>query len=192
MTYDGGVIIGADSRTTMGSLVANRITDKIEPVHKRIYCLRSGAAAHTQTIARYVRYYIEMHAVELGQLPQVSTAAHLFRNFLYTYKDQLNASIIVAGWDEQNGGQVFQLPLGGTLLKLDCAAGGSGSTFIHGFIDDQFRKNMSRGECKEFVKKAVSLAMFRDGSSGGCVRLADINAEGVTKEFFPFEKLPIH
>lgn len=152
----------------------------------------SGAAAHTQTIARYVRYYIEVHAVELGELPAVHTAAHLFRNFCYNYKDQLNAAIIVAGWDKQEGGQVYQLPLGGTLLKQDVAVGGSGSTFIHGFIDSNFRPGMSRAECKEFVKKAVSLAMYRDGGSGGCVRLCDINEEGVTKEFVPHEELPIH
>ena len=122
----------------------------------------------------------------------MSTAAHLFRSFCYNYKDQLNAAIIVAGWDEQNGGQVYQIPLGGTLLKLDCASGGSGSTFIHGYIDSNYHTGMSRAECKEFVKKAVSLAMYRDGGSGGCVRLADVNAEGVTKEFFPHEELPIH
>ncbi|CAD6958054.1 unnamed protein product, partial [Tilletia caries] len=29
VAYDEGVIIGADSRTTMGSYIANRVTDKL-------------------------------------------------------------------------------------------------------------------------------------------------------------------
>lgn len=36
----------------------------------------------------------------------VYRSAQLFRNFLFDYRDQLNASVIVSGWDEQEGGQV--------------------------------------------------------------------------------------
>jgi 20S proteasome alpha/beta subunit len=35
--------IGADSRTTMGSYIANRVTDKLTYLHERIYCCRSGS-----------------------------------------------------------------------------------------------------------------------------------------------------
>jgi 20S proteasome subunit beta 1 len=53
--FDGGVVVGADSRTTTGNYVANRVSDKLTPVHERIYCCRSGSAADTQMIAEYVR-----------------------------------------------------------------------------------------------------------------------------------------
>lgn len=59
--FDGGVVMGADSRTTTGSYIANRVSDKITPVHDTIYCCRSGSAADTQAIADYVRYYLELH-----------------------------------------------------------------------------------------------------------------------------------
>lgn len=45
--YDGGLLIGADSRTSSGSFVADRAADKIDYVHDRIFCLRSGSAADT-------------------------------------------------------------------------------------------------------------------------------------------------
>ena len=38
------------------------------------------------------------------------------------------AGIIVAGYDEINGGQVFSIPLGGMVKRQGCAIGGSGST----------------------------------------------------------------
>lgn len=56
--YDGGVIIGADSRTSTGSYVANRVTDKLTRVSDTIYCCRSGSAADTQAIADIVAYYM--------------------------------------------------------------------------------------------------------------------------------------
>ena len=42
--YAGGVIIGADSRTTTGAYIANRVTDKLTPITSTIYCCRSGSA----------------------------------------------------------------------------------------------------------------------------------------------------
>ncbi|CCO30599.1 20S proteasome subunit beta 1 [Rhizoctonia solani AG-1 IB] len=59
--FKGGVVIGADSRTTTGSYIANRVTDKLTHVHDRIYCCRSGSAADTQAVASIVHYYLQMY-----------------------------------------------------------------------------------------------------------------------------------
>lgn len=61
VAYDGGVIMAADSRTSTGAYVANRVSDKLTYVHDRIYCCRSGSAADTQAIADYVRHFIATH-----------------------------------------------------------------------------------------------------------------------------------
>ena len=50
--------------------------------------------------------------------------------------------------------------------------------------------NMSEEECKAFVVKAVSHAMARDGSSGGCIRTVVINKDGVKRSFIPGDKVP--
>ena len=48
MVYDGGVMLAADSRTSSGIYVANRVADKIWPISKNIFALKSGSAADTQ------------------------------------------------------------------------------------------------------------------------------------------------
>ena len=53
------------------------------------------------------------------------------------------------------GGQIFEIPLGGTLVKQKFAIGGSGSTYIFGLVDSLYRDNMTKEECKEFVKKSM-------------------------------------
>ena len=88
----------------------------------------------------------------------------------------LMAAMIVAGWDEKHGGQVFSLPIGGTMVPVSWAVDGSGSVFIHGFIDAEYRHGMSRAEAEAFVTRAISLAMARDGSSGGLIRLVVVRA----------------
>ncbi|NXV98035.1 PSB6 protein, partial [Calonectris borealis] len=129
--FDGGVVIGADSRTTTGSYVANRVTDKLTPVHDRIFCCRSGSAADTQAVADAVAYQLAFHryrpragqggagrggahptaaalphSVELEEPPRVRTAARLFQQTCYRYREELSAGVIVAGWDPRRGGQV--------------------------------------------------------------------------------------
>lgn len=55
VSYDGGVILGADSRTSGGSYIANRHQDKITPLSDSVYMCRSGSASDTQAIASYVQ-----------------------------------------------------------------------------------------------------------------------------------------
>lgn len=190
VSFNGGVVMGADSRTSTGSYVANRVSDKVTEVADYIYCCRSGSAADTQAVSDIVRYYLDAHTIELGAQPLVKTAASLFQELCYSNKDRLLAGIIVGGWDKHSGGQVYALPLGGTLVRAPYALGGSGSTYIYGFVDANYRLGMTQEECEEFVTRAVAHAMARDGSSGGVVRLVTIQQSGVTRKFVPGNKLP--
>ncbi|CAO1617288.1 unnamed protein product [Parajaminaea phylloscopi] len=190
VAYDGGVVLGADSRTTMGSYIANRVTDKLTHISDRIYCCRSGSAADTQAVADVITYYLDMYAVEHDGPPPVATAAHLFSQLVYANKDRLSAGIIVAGWDPKKGGTVFNVPLGGGVFQQPWAIGGSGSTYIYGYCDSTWRPGWGRDQTLEFVKNALSLAMARDGSSGGTIRMVDITEKGVQRHFIPGNELP--
>ncbi|ORZ38718.1 proteasome subunit beta type-6 [Catenaria anguillulae PL171] len=174
--FKGGVVIGADSRTTTGSYIANRVTDKLTMVHDRVYCCRSGSAADTQAVADIVHYYCQMYSVQNGEAPPVKVVASMFQDICYQNKDNLMAGIICAGWDKHNGGTVYSIPLGGSLHRQPFAIGGSGSSYIYGYCDAAYQDGMSAQQCIDFTKNAIALAMSRDGSSGGCIRLAVITS----------------
>uniref|UniRef100_A0A672K9K8 Proteasome subunit beta n=1 Tax=Sinocyclocheilus grahami TaxID=75366 RepID=A0A672K9K8_SINGR len=161
--FEGGVVIGADSRTTTGAYIANRVTDKLTPIHERIFCCRSGSAADTQAIADAVTYQLGFHSIELDEAPLVQTAASLFREMCYRYREELMAGIIVAG---------------------------SGSSYIYGYVDSNYRAGMSKEECLKFTAEALTLAMERDGSSGGVVRLAVVSEQGVERQVILGNQLP--
>ncbi|XP_018026882.1 proteasome subunit beta type-6 [Hyalella azteca] len=188
--FDGGVVVGADTRTSSGTYVSNRATDKLTKVTDSIYCCRSGSAADTQAIAHVVASHMEILEVKSGEAPSVRVAASTFREICYKYRDSLSAGIIVAGWDKQNGGQVYMVPIGGMLIRQSVALGGSGSTYIWGHLDATYKPGMQKEECVEFVKKAVTLALNRDGSSGGCVRVGIITKDGVERRTFLHHELP--
>ncbi len=109
MEYADGVVVAADTRTSTGSFVAVRQTDKLTPVTSHIMVCRSGSAADTQAMTDIVRTQCEWFEIENSVPPPVHTAAFLFKNLSYEYRDQLTAGLIVAGWDKDKGGQVYSV-----------------------------------------------------------------------------------
>lgn len=175
--FNGGVVIASDSRVTAGQAIGNRVMNKLSPLHDRIVCALSGSAADAQAIADIVSYQLELHSVEMDQAPRVRAAAAMVQNITYKYKEELLAHLIVAGWDPRLRGQVY-VTLGGMLVRQPFAVGGSGSVYIYGYVDSAFKPGMSRADCVKFVINAITLAMGRDGSSGGVVHLAIITDLG--------------
>ncbi|XP_020582781.1 proteasome subunit beta type-6 [Phalaenopsis equestris] len=199
VTYDGGVVLGADSRTSTGMYVANRASDKITQLTDNVYVCRSGSAADSQIVSDYVRYFLNQHTIQLGQPATVKVAANLLRLFSYQNKNMLQTGLIVGGWDKYGGGQIYSIPLGGTILKQPFTIGGSGSRFwfqlsvsyLYGFFDQAWKEGMTKDEAEKLVVKAVSLAIARDGASGGVVRTVIVNGEGVTRNFYSGDSLPL-
>jgi len=188
--FDGGVVIGADSRTTTGAYIANRVTDKLTKVTDHIYCCRSGSAADTQAIADIVAYHLGFHGMELGEEPPVEVGANVFKELCYNYRDSLMAGILVAGWDKKKGGQIYSIPIGGMCVRQSVSIGGSGSSYVYGYVDANYRRGMTQEECAKFVTNTLALAMSRDGSSGGVVRLGLITGKGIERRVILGDELP--
>lgn len=100
------------------------------------------------------------------------------------------AAMICAGWDKRRGGQVFSLPIGGSMVPVKWAVDGSGSTFIWGFLDAEYRDDMTAQQAEALALRAICLAMSTDGSSGGCVRLVTVDSAGARRQYYPQTQLP--
>ena len=171
--------------------VGNKCSDKLEPLHQRIYAQRSGTSSHTSTICKYVRHYIDIQATELGNFPPVKSAASIMREIVFSNRNSLSASLICSGWDPYDGYQIYAINQTGFKSSGDYAVSGSGSVFITGFMDANYKPGMTKAAAKEFLKSCISLACYRDGSSGGCIRLVDITKDKVEREFHPYNKFVI-
>lgn len=50
---------------------------------------------------------------------------------------------------------------------------------------------MSLQEARKFVLHAVSHAMFRDGSSGGIIRMVNVTKDKVEREYVDYKDVPV-
>ena len=112
------------------------------------------------------------------------------QKIFYENANYLSGSMIVGGWDPVEGPQLFDVNHG-TKISKKIAWNGSGSYTIMGYIDKHFKEDMSRAEAFEFLKEAISLATYRDGSSGGSIRIMDINKDGRTRHYIPHNEKEI-
>ncbi|KXZ51253.1 hypothetical protein GPECTOR_13g740 [Gonium pectorale] len=182
--------MGADGRVSIGNYITNRASNKIAPLSDYIFLLRSGSAPDTQIISDNVRHYLDQVSAESGEEPTVEMAANLVKLINYNNKDHLVGAMLVVGWDRHGGGQVYGAPIGGTLSREKWAIDGSGSTYIWGFCDSEFRDDMTREQAEEWVKEALALAMTRDASSGGVIRMITINETGVHHKYVNGSQIP--
>lgn len=189
LSFDGGVILAADSRTSTGTYVVNRVSNKLTKLADNIYCCRSGSAADTQAMAEMTHRYLNSFSVSEGRPPLVATGASLVQRLVYSNRWNISAGIIVAGYDEVDGASVYNIPLGAK-LKHDYAIGGSGSTFLYAWFDEYWKPGMSKDECLAFAQKAVAHALSRDGSSGGVIRTIIITKDGTEHNTLPWPKIP--
>lgn len=128
--------------------------------------------------------------IEQGRPATVKDAAMAFKEICYEYRDSLMAGLIVAGYDAVNGGQVWCVPVGGMVVHQAVSIGGSGSSYLYGLMDHKYRPGMPRQECEDLVLQAVTQAIRRDGSSGGCCRMAIISKDGVERKLWLNPELP--
>ncbi|KAH8306646.1 hypothetical protein KR044_002645, partial [Drosophila immigrans] len=177
--YDGGVVIAADSRTTSGTDVVNRMTDKLSRVSDTIYCCRSGSASQSQQLTQLVSDKVYALTFEMGGIVPIQMAASIFANKIYRNRNSNHTSVIVAGWDKESGGQVYYISVSGLMLRQRAAVAGSGAGSIRGYMLANHRKNMPLTDAIKLVKSCTEIAMSYDPYSGGVIRIGVINENGM-------------
>ncbi|RZC29989.1 Proteasome subunit beta type-6 [Glycine soja] len=76
----------------------------------------------------------------------------------------LETGLIVGGWDKYEGGQIYGVPLGGTIVQQPFAIGGSGSSYLYGFFDQAWKEGMTKDEAED--SQHIDTKKHRSGSRG--------------------------
>lgn len=194
LKYKDGVIVAADTRTSASSYVSHRSADKIVPVSDRCVVARSGSAADTQRLVHVTKQHIMDRYYTHGLRTTVPQTARWIETLIGSSSAELGVSLLIAGYDAaRRSGRIYSLAASGALLEeRTFAVAGSGSVFIAGFMDVQVHDcdSLEEAAAIRLCRQALHLAMARDASSGGFVRLFVCDSSGVRQEaFLPHEPL---
>lgn len=76
-------MLGADTRSTAGSTVADKNCEKIHYIAPNIYCCGAGTAADTENVTGMVSSQLELHRYATGRQSRVITAMTLLKSHLF-------------------------------------------------------------------------------------------------------------
>ncbi len=184
-----GVILATDTRATMGNYVASKQAKKVYKITDSLAMTIAGGVAVAQRIVDILKANAQLFDLEKGRPMQVSAAARLVSNILFSNREvgmPLPLQAIIGGFDE-TGPHVFNLDPFGSLTEERVVSTGSGSPFAYGVLEDRYREDCSIKEMTSVVVKAVDSAMKRDVASGDSFDVAIITSEGY-KELSKEEK----
>ena len=80
--YDGGVVVGADHRATMGHFIANKSVQKLFKIGPNLALTTAGLVGHAQSLSRTLNAETTLYQLKRGQSMTVKGAATLTANIL--------------------------------------------------------------------------------------------------------------
>ena len=174
ITFDGGVVVGADHRATMGHFIANKSVKKLFQISNSIALTTAGLVGHAQSLSRTLAAELKLYELKEGNAMTVKGAATLTANILVGRPHYVQ--LLIVGVDS-SGSRVYSIDsAGGSIPDVYCATG-SGSPYMYGVLEDQFREGMDEKSALKVAAKALLASAQRDAASGNGMDLAVITAE---------------
>lgn len=178
LVYKGGVVLGADTRATGGSEVADKNCEKIHFLAPNIYCCGAGTAADTEKTTELISSQLELLRMNTGgSQSRVVTACTLLKRMLFRYQGHVSAALVLGGCDV-NGPHVYQIYPHGSTGKLPYTTMGSGSLAAMSVFETGWTEGMSEEEGVDLVKRAILAGVFNDLGSGSNVDTCVIRTDG--------------
>ncbi|MFQ6059931.1 MAG: archaeal proteasome endopeptidase complex subunit beta [Thermoplasmata archaeon] len=178
LVFKDGVVLASERRATMGTLIAHKRTKKLYRLDDNLGMTTAGLVGDLQVLARYITAEVELYKLKRGTPMPVGACATLLANILagrrmFPYWVQL-----VVGGVDSSGGSVYSLDMAGGCIPDDYVTTGSGSPFVYGVLEDQYKENMEMKDSVDLAIRALHAAMKRDAASGDGMDVATITKKG--------------
>lgn len=182
--FDGGVVLGADTRATDGTTVADKNCEKIHYIASNMYCCGAGTAADTESTTALISSQLELHrqATERERVPVVA-AVSLLKNMLFRYQGHVSAALVLGGVDELSGPSLYTVFPHGSVDRLPYVTMGSGSLAAMAVFESGWREGLDEEQAKKLVCDGISAGIWNDLGSGSNVDLCVIKDGGGTVEY---------
>jgi len=168
LVYNDGVVLGADTRATEGSIVCDKNCEKIHKISRLIWCCGAGTSADTENVTGLISSQLELHRLATNSEPRVCTALTRLKQHLFKYQGHVSAALVLGGVDV-TGSYLYTVYPHGSTDKLPYATMGSGSLAAMAVFESKYKEDLDEKSAVALVDEAVQSGIFNDLGSGGNV-----------------------
>lgn len=172
------MVLGADTRSTSGTTVADKNCEKIHYIAPNIYCCGAGTAADTENVTGMISSQLELHRYATGRDSRVISAMTLLKSHLFRYQGHVSAALVLGGVDFK-GPHLFTVYPHGSTDSLPYATMGSGSLNAMAVFEAGYKDDMTQEEAVDLVAQAIRSGVYNDLGSGSNVDICIIKKDGV-------------
>ena len=179
LTCKDGVVLAADTRASAGLFIADRHVMKIQKVDQHLAMTIAGGVADAQNLVDTMRYNANLYRLQNKELMPVKSAARLCSNILFNQRYfPYYVQIIMAGYTEEEGSQIHNIDLFGSLTSEKFISTGSGSPVAYGYLESEYKDNMSVNEAYKVAMQAIAAAIRRNAGTGDSINVVIIDQNG--------------
>jgi len=191
LTFQDGVVLGADTRATEGPIVADKNCEKIHYIAPNIYCCGAGTAADTENTTELISSQLTLHRLATGRNSRVITACTLLKNMLFRYQGHISAALVLGGVDI-TGSHLYTIYPHGSTDSLPFVTMGSGSLAAMSIFESDFRDGLDQSTAMQIVEKAVSAGIHNDLGSGSNIDLCVITRDSAKMYRNKWKPVPLY
>ncbi|XP_026194128.1 proteasome subunit beta type-7 [Cyclospora cayetanensis] len=174
VVFQGGVVLGADTRATEGPLVADKNCNKLHRISSNIYAAGAGTAADLDHMCDWLATQVELHRQSTyAKKPRVGMAVCALSQELFKYQGYRGCAVVLGGVDLR-GPSLYKIHPHGSTDSASYAAMGSGSLNAMAVLEAGYKDGMSEAEATALVCAAITAGVLNDLGSGGNVDLCII------------------
>ncbi|HJS82424.1 MAG TPA: proteasome subunit beta [Nitrososphaera sp.] len=179
LTCKDGVVLAADTRASAGLFIADRHVMKIQRVDRHLAMTIAGGVADAQNLVDTMRYNANIYRLQNKELMPVKSASRLCSNILFNQRYfPYYVQIIMAGYTKDEGSQINNIDLFGSLTTEKFISTGSGSPVAYGYLESEYKPNLSVDEAYKTAMHAIAAAIRRNAGTGDSINVVIIDEDG--------------
>ncbi len=181
-----GIVMAADRKVTAGSLVMGKNIKKIIPVNDYLAISTTGNASDALLLIKIIRAELKLKELKTKQRPTIKEAANLIAIVTYHNIRQMSmipniVGTLLGGVNSDGTTDLYSIePAGGAYQIEDYDANfSSGMPFILGFLERNWRPNITIKEGVDLAVEALKSSTQRDVGSGHGIDVFTITKDGI-------------
>ncbi len=183
LKFKNGVLLAADKRATAGYTIVQKDVEKVHLIKEKIGLTIAGSVSEIQNMIKLLKAQIKLKELETRRKIIVEEAAGLLSNMTYnTLRTTGGIAHFIIGGIDSTGEKIYDVFPDGSLSEVkDFFTSGSGSSYVLGVLESNYKENLEEKEAVELAEKALKAALERDIGSGNGYKIIIIPKEGEAK-----------
>ncbi|XP_038207808.1 proteasome subunit beta type-2-like [Zerene cesonia] len=152
------VILAADQNCTQSILVMKDDEDKLIKISDKLVMGVNGDMGDVAQFSQFVSKNLKLYTMRNGYQLDTTAAVHFTRVNMAEVLRAGNPyilNLLIAGYDDKEGGQLYSMDFLASCVKLPFAAHGFGGLISISILNQYYKPNLTEAEAYEVIKLCV-------------------------------------